>query len=74
MDSAIKPEIEIMLKEVRTQKGLTQKYIAEKMGFSTQRYNDIEKGRKLPSILLALRLAEVMGCDVNDIYRLRIKQ
>lgn len=70
MDSIKQPEIKIMLKEVRTRKGLTQKYIAEKMGFSTQRYNDIEKGRKLPSILLALKLAEAMDCDVNDIFRL----
>ncbi len=73
MESAIKPEIEIKLKKVRIQKSLTQKYIAEKMGFSTQRYNDIEKGRKLPSILLALRLAEVMGCDVNELYCIKKK-
>lgn len=64
-------ELEVRLEDVRKQKGLTQKMVAERIGVSTQRYNDIEKNRKKPNILLALRIAKALECDINDIYRIK---
>ncbi len=58
------------LKEVREGLGLTQEEVAKRMGWSKQRYNTVERNKKVPSILLALKLANALECDVNDIYKL----
>lgn len=62
------------LKEVRKGLDLTQEEVAKRMGWSKQRYNTVEKNKKVPSILLALKLANALECDVNDIYRLKIEK
>ncbi|GBF34636.1 hypothetical protein DCCM_3756 [Desulfocucumis palustris] len=62
------------LKEVRKGLDLTQEEVAKRMGWSKQRYNTVEKNKKVPSILLALKLASALECDVNDIYKLKIEK
>ncbi|MCL6479497.1 MAG: helix-turn-helix domain-containing protein [Peptococcaceae bacterium] len=64
--------LEVKLKEVRDRLGLTQEEVAKRMGWSKQRYNTVEKNKKVPSVLLALKLANALECDVNDIYKLKI--
>lgn len=63
--------LEVNLKAVRTEKGLTQEDVAGMMGFSKSRYADIEKIKKVPSVFLALKLAGVLDCNVNDIFSLK---
>ncbi len=60
------------LREVRERLGLTQEEVAKRMVWSKQRYNTVERNKKVPSILLALKLANALECDVNDIYKLKI--
>jgi putative transcriptional regulator len=49
---------------------ITQEELAEKIGVSRQTINSIEKNRYVPSTILALRISEVFGKAVNEIFSL----
>jgi putative transcriptional regulator len=58
------------IKVERAKKGLTQADLAEKVGVSRQTINSIEKGRFVPSTVLALKIAHVFGETVDLIFAL----
>lgn len=58
------------LKVQRAIKDLTQDDLAKKMGVSRQTINSIEKGRYVPSTLLALKLSAIFEIPVNDFFEL----
>lgn len=58
------------LRERRTAAGLTQAALAERTQVSRKTINTIENGVFIPSTLLALRLAAVLGCRVEEIFAL----
>jgi putative transcriptional regulator len=49
---------------------LTQDELAQCFGLSRQTINSIEKNRYVPSTVLALKLAAVLGKNVNEIFEL----
>jgi putative transcriptional regulator len=49
---------------------ITQEELAVKIGVSRQTINSIEKNRYVPSTILALRISEVFGKPVNEIFSL----
>ena len=55
------------LKELRTEKGLTVRGIAPMVGISFSHYNDIENGRRNPSLKVACRMADFLGFDVKKL-------
>lgn len=58
----------IRLKEVRTEAGLTQAELAERVGVSRKTVNTVENGVFIPSTLLALGLARALGVKVEDLF------
>jgi putative transcriptional regulator len=50
--------------------GLTQQDLAERAGVSRQSIISIEQGRYRPTVELALKLARVLGCAVEDLFQL----
>lgn len=62
--------LRVRLKERRTATGLTQAALAERIEVSRKTINTVENGRFVPSTLLALRLAEALGCRVEDLFAL----
>lgn len=56
------------LKEVRTEAGLTQAELAERVGVSRKTVNTVENGVFIPSTLLALGLARALGAKVEDLF------
>ncbi|PHN08202.1 helix-turn-helix transcriptional regulator [Flavilitoribacter nigricans] len=58
------------IKVERAKMELTQADLAEKVGVSRQTINSIEKGRFVPSTLLALKIAHVFGAKVDHIFSL----
>lgn len=57
------------LKELRIQKGYTQREMAEKLGFkSKSSYNQIEKGKTKIDILLAKKISEILNEDLEKIF------
>lgn len=49
---------------------LTQAELAERAGVTRKSVNAIEAGRMVPSVLLALKLAHVLGVSVETLFRL----
>ncbi|MEN8883353.1 MAG: helix-turn-helix transcriptional regulator [Flavobacteriaceae bacterium] len=58
------------LKVQRAIKDLTQDDLAKEMGVSRQTINSIEKGRYVPSTVLALKLSAIFGISVNEFFTL----
>jgi putative transcriptional regulator len=59
------------LKETRTSCGMTQERLAELTGLARQSVISIERGRFLPTIETALRLADALNVTVEDLFWLR---
>ena len=49
---------------------MTQQQLAETIGVSRQTINAIESGKYVPSTLLALKISEIFGKTVNEIFML----
>ena len=47
---------------------LTQEELAKRIGVSRQSINAIESGRYVPSAVLALKMAQVFGKPVEEIF------
>ena len=56
------------VRELRTQKGWSQADLADRLTVSRQTVNAIETGRYDPSLPLALALAKLFRCKVEDIF------
>ena len=50
--------------------GMTQQELADRLDVTRQTIHSIEKGRYAPSVGLALKLAEVFGIAVEDLFEL----
>ena len=53
--------------ELRKEKGLTQKEVAEKLGVADKTISKWETGRGLPEVSLMMPLCEVLGITVNEL-------
>ncbi|MBU01790.1 MAG: transcriptional regulator [Halieaceae bacterium] len=58
------------LEVARKSAGLTQQQLSELAEVSRKSINAIENGVYVPSTVLALKIAETLGCRVEDLFRL----
>ncbi|PID32286.1 transcriptional regulator [Candidatus Saccharibacteria bacterium] len=56
------------VRAVRTARKLTQDELAGRVQATRQTIIAIEKGNYVPSVLLALRIAEALGCAVEEVF------
>lgn len=56
--------------QIRKKHTITQQELAEKIGVSRQTIISIEKGNYTPSVLLALKIAQIFSVSVEDIFSL----
>ncbi|PKL08190.1 MAG: transcriptional regulator [Spirochaetae bacterium HGW-Spirochaetae-7] len=63
-------DIKVMnrLRQRRVVADRTQEDLAVAVGVTRQTIIAIEKGNYTPSVLLALRLARILGCTVEDLF------
>jgi putative transcriptional regulator len=59
------------IKALRTRRNLTQEQLAELAGVTRKTINTIETGRFVPSTTLALKLAQVFGVRVEQVFELQ---
>lgn len=59
-----------LIKVERARHDLTQESLAEQVGVSRQTINSMEKGKYVPSTVLALKLAKVFGVKVEELFEL----
>ena len=57
------------VRERRTLLKMTQDELAEKVQATRQTIIAIEKGNYVPSVLLALRIAYILGSKVEDLFQ-----
>lgn len=55
------------LREVRKGKGMTQKALSEVSGIPREQINRYERGNVVPTLTSAVKLAEALGCSVDDL-------
>ncbi|MGQ0557550.1 MAG: substrate-binding domain-containing protein [Nitrospiraceae bacterium] len=58
------------LKSVRTKQGFSQSELASRAGITRQAVSSIESNLYLPTTSVALRLASVLACQVEDLFSL----
>lgn len=68
MASAKNYDIVCRLKQIRMKKGLTQTRLAEYAGIKRQAVYDMEAGKYLPNTAVAIALADMLDCRVEDIF------
>ncbi|MBN2142334.1 helix-turn-helix transcriptional regulator [Candidatus Woesearchaeota archaeon] len=56
------------LKEYREKKGMSQEKLAAEAGVTRQTIISIEGGRYVPSLELALKLAKIFKCRIEDMF------
>lgn len=56
------------IRKIRKKKNMTQKDVAEKICISRSYYNQIEKGNRNPSQVVALKIKNVLDCEYEDLF------
>lgn len=56
------------LKEVRKQRGVLQKAVAEHLGISRQTYSKYENNQERMTISQAKAVCEFLHCDIDDVF------
>ena len=62
--------VENTLKKYRKQRGLTQEELAKALGVSRQTIISIERGKYIPSLPLALKMARYFACSTDDMFHI----
>ena len=57
-----------LIRQLRTERGLSQRQLAEAVDVSRQTINSIEQERYTPSLPLALALARFFGRTVEEVF------
>lgn len=57
------------VRELRTERGISQGKLAGELGVSRQTINAIETGRYVPSLSLAISLSRFFGRAVEEVFR-----
>ena len=60
----------VRLREVRARFGVSQEKLAKAVGVTRQTIIAIERGKYLPSLKLALKIAKYFNLRVEDIFQL----
>ncbi len=64
-----KAEIRNRVRDLRSEHdGMTQQELADHCGCTRQTIIALEQGRYVPSLSLALRIAGVFGCTVEEVF------
>lgn len=56
------------LRKAREAAGLTQEAVARKLGVNRTTYSRYEVGSRTPDVAMALRIATVLGRNVEDLF------
>ena len=63
-------ELKNHIKQHRARLDLTQEDLAQKVGVRRQAILAIEKGKYVPSALLAFQIAEALGMKVDELFEM----
>ncbi len=61
--------LELRIREKRTERGISQKDLASHLGVTQGAVMKWETGRCLPALDTAFRIAEALGCRIDDLIK-----
>ncbi len=61
--------IEILVKQIRTERNMTLGKLADKSGVSRTHINDIENNLKSPSLFVMIKLARALDVEITELYK-----
>ena len=64
-----KAELGKMIREVRLERGLTQEALAEKADIGLMYFGEIERGVKMPSMNVFIKIIEALGISADYVLR-----
>lgn len=67
----MKALLENKLRVFRAERNITQEDLGKACGLSRQSINAIEKGKYVPTILTALKIARYFNVTVEEIFKLK---
>lgn len=56
------------VREYREYKGVSLRWLARKVGCGTSTLCDIERGKSIPNVCLAIRIARTLGTTVEELW------
>lgn len=56
------------LKQLREERGVKQKFIAEQLGITPNYYSQIENGHRFPQVEHLLKLRNILGVTLDEIF------
>lgn len=62
------------IKQLRKNKGLQQKYVANDVGLDQSNYNKVENGKREPSVELLQKLSVILGVTIDELLNPYNKQ
>ena len=63
-------KLKTSIKELREKNNMSTAQLAEKVGVPLQTINYLEEGRYNPSLTLAYKIAEVLNCRIEDLFKM----
>lgn len=63
--------LQTSIKELREKNDLTALQLAEKVGVPIQTIQYLEEGRYNPSLVLAYKIADILNCTIEDLFKLK---
>lgn len=57
------------LRKLRKQANLSQNELANRAGITDTSYQRYEYGERLPNVLTAIAIANILGCTVEEIWK-----
>lgn len=61
--------IELYIRKIRIEKGLTQKQLSELSGVSESYIGDLERNEKEPTISILCKIARALKVKVEELYK-----
>ena len=59
----------VRLKEIREEKQLTQKQLANQLGVKQNSISQWETGRSYPSVEILIKLSDLFGCTIDELVK-----
>lgn len=69
-----KDQVDNQVETWRIKAGLSRQQLAEAVGVHYQTIGYIERGEYAPTLALALRLAEILNCTIEQLFQLQGKK
>lgn len=64
-------QIEMLIKEIRTERKMTLKKLSKLSGVSITYINELENNLKCPSIITIEMLSKALKVDIKELYRIK---